>query len=307
MAELTRLLMRRRTAAEWTALNESRMDGELGIITDVSPRKMKIGDGITSWQSLPLMIDTSSLTSGFGNATPATPVDPTINTVNVDIAGIYTLRNGIVVSVADLASGLVQLRLENGVWAKVIVPIDLTRFVTLTQLSAYLLTADLATALGNIGLSLTQVGGAFLITDTQGNIAFRINVDGTVDIPLLNNSGGYVLTQTNDAIFAILDTNNSPAFIIRNDFTIVSPTIIDIYSKITALTTRVSNIESGIASTTQSLGNYGPPKSLLMTMIYGQSLAKGTNALPVISTTQSYNSVMFSGGVEPLILECLIH
>ena len=47
---LTRFKLRRRTEAEWTALNEVLLLGEPGIETDTL--QWKVGDGITAWNSL---------------------------------------------------------------------------------------------------------------------------------------------------------------------------------------------------------------------------------------------------------------
>jgi hypothetical protein len=45
------ILLRRGTAAEWTASNPILLEGELGIETD--GKKVKVGDGLTVWASLP--------------------------------------------------------------------------------------------------------------------------------------------------------------------------------------------------------------------------------------------------------------
>ena len=45
------ILLRRGTAAEWTASNPILLEGEVGIETDT--KKLKVGDGLTAWSSLP--------------------------------------------------------------------------------------------------------------------------------------------------------------------------------------------------------------------------------------------------------------
>ena len=45
---------RRGTTAQWAAANPVLGDGEPGVITDVSPRVLKIGDGTTRWADLPV-------------------------------------------------------------------------------------------------------------------------------------------------------------------------------------------------------------------------------------------------------------
>lgn len=45
------ILLRRGTAAEWTASNPTLLEGEVGVETD--SKKLKVGDGLTVWASLP--------------------------------------------------------------------------------------------------------------------------------------------------------------------------------------------------------------------------------------------------------------
>ncbi len=45
------ILLRRGTAAEWTASNPTLLEGEVGVETD--SKKLKVGDGLTAWASLP--------------------------------------------------------------------------------------------------------------------------------------------------------------------------------------------------------------------------------------------------------------
>lgn len=45
-----RFKLRRRTAANWTSVNEVLLEGEMGLETDT--RKFKFGDGVTAWNSL---------------------------------------------------------------------------------------------------------------------------------------------------------------------------------------------------------------------------------------------------------------
>lgn len=48
-----RFRVRRRTAANWTSINEVLLDSEIGRESDSSPPKIKIGDGVTAWNDLP--------------------------------------------------------------------------------------------------------------------------------------------------------------------------------------------------------------------------------------------------------------
>jgi hypothetical protein len=48
----TRIQLRRDTAANWTSEDPVLASGEIGIETDASPIRFKIGDGTTAWTSL---------------------------------------------------------------------------------------------------------------------------------------------------------------------------------------------------------------------------------------------------------------
>lgn len=65
-----RFVWRGRTAANWAALNEVLLDKEAGIELDTMPRRWKIGDGVTPWNSLPYQsgIDIDDTNIGDGRA-----------------------------------------------------------------------------------------------------------------------------------------------------------------------------------------------------------------------------------------------
>jgi len=62
----SKILIRRDTATNWTSANPVLGSGEQGYETDT--RKMKIGDGIHSWNSLPYFSS-----GGVGNTGPTGP------------------------------------------------------------------------------------------------------------------------------------------------------------------------------------------------------------------------------------------
>ena len=62
-----RFRVRRRTAADWTSVNEVLLDSEIGLETDT--RKIKIGDGVTAWNSLGYLVPTI-LHGATGKTTP---------------------------------------------------------------------------------------------------------------------------------------------------------------------------------------------------------------------------------------------
>jgi len=70
-----RILLRRDTAANWSANNPVLASGEPGYETDSS--KLKIGDGSTQWLSLPYYVGGIGPTGPSGAQGPAGPVGPT--------------------------------------------------------------------------------------------------------------------------------------------------------------------------------------------------------------------------------------
>jgi hypothetical protein len=73
------ILLRRGTAAEWTASNPTLLEGEVGVETD--SKKLKVGDGLTVWASLPYI----TLTPAAAASLYATIANPTFTgTVSLD-------------------------------------------------------------------------------------------------------------------------------------------------------------------------------------------------------------------------------
>jgi hypothetical protein len=71
-----RLQLRRGTAAQWTSANPLLMQGEMGIETDTL--KVKIGDGVTNWTTLPYFTQGATGATGPAGPTGATgPAGPT--------------------------------------------------------------------------------------------------------------------------------------------------------------------------------------------------------------------------------------
>lgn len=76
------ILLRRGTAAEWTASNPVLLEGEVGVETDT--KKLKVGDGLTVWASLPYITLTP---------TAAASIYATI--ANPSFTGTVTLDTGV--------------------------------------------------------------------------------------------------------------------------------------------------------------------------------------------------------------------
>jgi hypothetical protein len=75
------ILLRRGTAAEWTASNPILLEGEVGIETDT--KKLKVGDGLTVWASIPYI-----------TLTPAAAASLYAPIANPNFTGTVTLDTG---------------------------------------------------------------------------------------------------------------------------------------------------------------------------------------------------------------------
>ena len=85
------ILLRRGTAAEWTASNPTLLEGEVGVETDT--KKLKVGDGLTVWASLPYI----NLTPAAAASIYATSANPTftgtVNGITKSMVGLGNVDN----------------------------------------------------------------------------------------------------------------------------------------------------------------------------------------------------------------------
>ena len=85
------ILLRRGTAAEWTASNPTLLEGEVGVETDT--KKLKVGDGLTLWASLPYI----NLTPAAAASIYATSANPTftgtVNGITKSMVGLGNVDN----------------------------------------------------------------------------------------------------------------------------------------------------------------------------------------------------------------------
>lgn len=70
-----RVKVRRRTKAEWEALNEVLLNGEWGLETDT--RRLKLGNGAAPWQEMPY-VETAFLLAGLGDVDLSSRADGTV-------------------------------------------------------------------------------------------------------------------------------------------------------------------------------------------------------------------------------------
>jgi len=90
-----RFRVRRRTAADWTALNEVLLSAEIGLETDTG--KIKIGDGVTPWNGLAYFTGQPNMTLVAGAGIVIDDTEPAVPVVIND--GVRGLIAGAGVSV----------------------------------------------------------------------------------------------------------------------------------------------------------------------------------------------------------------
>lgn len=100
-----RILIRRDTAANWTAANPTLAAGELGGETDTG--KIKLGDGTTSWSNLAYQGGVTSVNGQTGVVTGLAPLaSPTFT-------GTVTLPSGTVTSTMIADGTIVNTDISN--------------------------------------------------------------------------------------------------------------------------------------------------------------------------------------------------
>lgn len=119
------ILFRRGTDNEWTQANPVLRLGEMGFVTDT--RRLKVGDGITPWNSLPYNI--ASLTNG------KIPLDQLPDTVKISVNEVSTIaqRNMLTAESGDLAvvAETNKTYVYDGTnWVEFLVNPDLTGYAT---------------------------------------------------------------------------------------------------------------------------------------------------------------------------------
>ena len=105
--------IRRDTASNWTTANPILAQGEMGAETDTS--KIKIGDGVTAWASVPYLIDagdyltatsTNTLTNKTITGVKETKVAMGANNIDLSLGNYftYTLSGAQTLTVSNVAS-----------------------------------------------------------------------------------------------------------------------------------------------------------------------------------------------------------
>lgn len=77
---------RANTAINWTMSNPVLALGEIGVVTDTTPIRIKIGDGVKTWQNLPYVGEVHGLSVGVANSLANLPIDKSSMIVSINTA-----------------------------------------------------------------------------------------------------------------------------------------------------------------------------------------------------------------------------
>ncbi|HET6224672.1 MAG TPA: GDSL-type esterase/lipase family protein [Bacteroidia bacterium] len=230
-----RIKLRRGTNAEATANNPILALGEIGIITDASSDavKLKIGDGVTAWNSLPYFVPGSSGGGTWGSITgtlsnqvdlqsaldakqddltfDVTPIYGSSNPVTSD--GIYdslatkqaTLVSGTNIKTVGgttlLGSGDVNVQSELG-------NIVYNEFLTAGELSSYT-NVGAATFSFNVGGGLDVSSGSSTFTSYYKHSWYTLLVDWEITAEFINVSNGNGISFGTPGLFGLIDLNTA--------------------------------------------------------------------------------------------------
>jgi hypothetical protein len=153
-----RIQLRNDTAANWTSVNPTLAQGEMGVETDT--RKFKIGDGSTAWTSLAYGLLTGSLSSA------------SVTTASTDKSANYTLtsadKNTFIRSTGSAITITVPDVLSNGESVNFIQAG--TGQITFTGSGITLYSADskVLTAKQYAAATITKSGGSYYLIGNLG-------------------------------------------------------------------------------------------------------------------------------------------
>ena len=97
-----RIQQRRDTAARWAEYNPVLLEGEIGNVTD-NPNQYKIGDGVNTWNDLPLRGYTGTISQGIGNDENAVMSQKTVSDL-IGLSEYPTFSEGKDYAVGDVVN-----------------------------------------------------------------------------------------------------------------------------------------------------------------------------------------------------------
>ena len=226
-----RIQLRRDTSTNWSAANPVLASGEQGFETDTL--KLKIGNGVSAWNSLAYVIDVSSLatsadvTSAVNNLVDAAP--GTLDTLNELAAALGDDAN----FASTVTSSLALKADTTTVNSSLALKADTSSLATVATSGAYAdvtgtpsipsALTDLSITDGTVGQVLTTDGsGGFTFDDTSGGGSFEavasgtlangdkvvVNADGTVSVVAVVTTGPGPGAETRLSTGDVSDYNN---------------------------------------------------------------------------------------------------
>lgn len=140
---------------------------------------------------------------------------------------------------------------------------------------------------------------AYAFTDNNGGAGVTFDTDGTINAHGIRVKGGTLSNSDKEGVaYAIVDKSGNSAFIINTDGSISISAIRDLE---TINGSPVGEQSGSGESKPKEIKNkpYGYTSEINGICSYGQSLAGGSTASPVISTVQKYDNLMFNSGTRP--------
>ena len=88
MAKTVNVIHKQRatTAALWSSANPVLAAGQIGVVSDTTPKRLKIGDGTTAWNSLPYVGEMVGISQGTATTLASLPIDKSSMVVSITAA-----------------------------------------------------------------------------------------------------------------------------------------------------------------------------------------------------------------------------
>lgn len=134
-----RIQQRRDTAARWAQYNPVLLEGEVGYVTD-NPNQYKIGDGVHSWNNLPLRGYTGTIVQELGDNENAVMSQKATSTKFTEVIGQFFIYNGYRINI----SGNIESTSSSSIACTDFLPITRTEPIICVGLWGYTTISPLA-------------------------------------------------------------------------------------------------------------------------------------------------------------------
>jgi hypothetical protein len=250
---MTTIKLRRGTAAEWTSANPVLADGETGFERDTN--KVKIGNGVTAWASLPYFVDetavaTSAATSVSTHAGAADPHTGYQKESEKGAASGYASLDGTTkVPIAQIPTGATgtTVPLGNHVHDGYLVPAEV--------LAGTNVTVDTTTTPGSVIISASGGGTGIpaTIVDAKGDLIVATAADTVARVPVGATNGHALVVdsaQASGVAWAAVSGSGIPATIVDAKGDLIVATAADTVARLPVGATNghVLTVSSGQAS-----------------------------------------------------------